>query len=359
MGLFRRPDSKVWWISYMVAGRQRRESSHSMNKRVAKNLLAIRQAQVLEGRLQLPKSKPPRFEDWSEQFLREEAPHQSTKERYRYSVQQLLVHFKGARLSEITPENIEEFKHARLDGGVMAATVNRDLAALRRMLNLAKRRRLIGQNPFAEVEFLEERKHRRQPHILTFEEEARLLAVAPPRIRVLVILVTETGLRIRKEALQLRWEDVDLINGVIHVRESKTPAGRRSVPLSALCKAELLGWRDLVGPEVSVFVFPSFQNTRHPLQGGRKNWAAALKKAGIDYFPIYNLRATFASRLSAAGCPDTFVAQMLGHSTPSILQTYSKVLDEYRRDAIRKLEAYRQSFNHPVEAATVTSRPIA
>lgn len=48
-------------------------------------------------------------------------------------------------------------------------------------------------------------------------------------------------------------------------------------------------------------------------------------------------------RLSAAGEADLLVVQMMGHSTASILQTYVKVMDEYRRDAIRKLEAFRQS----------------
>jgi integrase len=58
-------------------------------------------------------------------------------------------------------------------------------------------------------------------------------------------------------------------------------------------------------------------------------------------FWIYNLRHTFASRLSATGLSDFFVAQMMGHSTPSILQTYAKVIDEYRRSAIQKLEDLR------------------
>jgi integrase len=53
------------------------------------------------------------------------------------------------------------------------------------------------------------------------------------------------------------------------------------------------------------------------------------------------LRHTFASRLSATGLSDLFVAQMMGHSTPSILQTYAKVIDEYRRSAIQKLEELR------------------
>jgi hypothetical protein len=36
---------------------------------------------------------------------------------------------------------------------------------------------------------------------------------------------------------------------------------------------------------------------------------------------------------------DLFVAQMIGHSSPSIVQTYAKAIDEHRRDAIRKLSS--------------------
>lgn len=74
----------------------------------------------------------------------------------------------------------------------------------------------------------------------------------------------------------------------------------------------------------------------------RKTWTRALKNAGVEFFPIYNLRATFASRLAAAGVPDIFISQMMGHAG-GLLQTYAKAITEYRRDAIRKLEAYRES----------------
>jgi Phage integrase family len=69
--------------------------------------------------------------------------------------------------------------------------------------------------------------------------------------------------------------------------------------------------------------------------------AGQLRDANLDCFWIYHLRHTFASRLSAAGLSDLFVAQMMGHSTPSILQTYARVIDEYRRSAIQKLEGLR------------------
>jgi len=76
----------------------------------------------------------------------------------------------------------------------------------------------------------------------------------------------------------------------------------------------------------------------------RKTCARALKDAGIEYFWLYNLRHSHASRLSAAGVSDLFVAQMIGHSSPGILQRYSKAIDEYRRDAIRKPERMRETY---------------
>jgi integrase len=109
------------------------------------------------------------------------------------------------------------------------------------------------------------------------------------------------------------------------------------------CKAELLRWRELVGSEFP-YVFPNFWDPGQPAKDIRKTWTKALKNAGIEYFWLYNLRHTCSSRLSAAGVPDLFVAQMLGHSTPGILQRYSKAIDEYRRDAIRKLELMRQAY---------------
>jgi integrase len=117
--------------------------------------------------------------------------------------------FRNRKLSDITSDVIEDFKEKRLSEGVRTATVNRDLAVLRRMMKLAERRMLINESPFRDVEFLEERKQRRRPHILTFEEEERVLAAATPLIRALTVLILETGMRSNREALALAWSDVD------------------------------------------------------------------------------------------------------------------------------------------------------
>lgn len=353
--LYRRGKKGIWYSGYpLPEGGYRYESTRSTNKRLAQKLEGIRYAEVAEVRFHLPRSNPPKLQPWSDQFL-ESIPNKVTQARYTTSVRALLKHFRGVRLPQLTTEGIEEFKRARIKAGVGPASVNRDLAVLRRMMKMAKRQRLITQNPVDEVEFLEERKHRRQPHILTLEEEQRLLAVASPMLKTLVILLLETGLRVGKEALTLKWRDIDILNGAVHIRESKTLAGRRMVPLSAYCKDELIRWRNLAGSEYSCYVFPSLKKPLVHIGSVKKAWASTLKAAGIDFFPIYNLRATFASRLSAAGEPDVLVAQMIGHSYAGILQTYAKAIDEYRRQAIQKLEIFRRTMEEQLKLTRIDS----
>jgi integrase len=161
-------------------------------------------------------------------------------------------------------------------------------------------------------------------------------------------------MRSHREALTLRWDAIDFINDIIRVRESKTRAGIRNVPLSARCKQELLRWREMRGPAFSDFVFPSFRTPTKPMTDIRCAWARTLADAKIPSFVIYNLRHSFASRLSAAGVSDLFVAQMIGHSGPSILQRYSKAVDEYRRDALRKLEVLRMRHDNVAHGQPTT-----
>jgi integrase len=346
---------KIWWMSYSAYGEQVRESTGTQNKRLAQKILAVRLAEVAEGRFNLPSSNPPRLKDWADKFL-ESVPHPNTRAGYTIGVAHLQDFFgENIKLSDISVARIEEFKQRRLAAGVKPSTVNRNLSVLRRMLTLAGRQRLVSRNPFAEVQLLEELKHRRRPHILTWEEQNKILAVATPHLRALIILLTETGLRVNKEALALKWDNVDFQKSQLAVQDSKTIAGRRTVPLSEFCKAELLRWKQLVGSDYSPYVFPNLDRPGHHILCVRKTWSTALRMASLPHFAIYYLRATFASRLSAAGVPDTFLAQMMGHSTISLLPSYSRAIDEFRRDAIRKLDELRKSER----AATNFRTPIS
>jgi len=334
---------KIWWMAYMADGRQHCESTGTSNKQLAKKILDKRKGEIAEGRFNLPRSNPPTLKTWADQFL-ETVAHPNTKRVYGSCIQSLSNFFGDARLSHVTPGRVEEFKLSRTKAGAGPAIINRDLAVLRQLMKRAVRQRFIGRSPFEEVDFLEERSYRRQAYILTFEEQKKLEAVATPLLRTLAVLLTETGLRVIKEALPLKWDDVDLDSRVLFVRQSKTQAGIRTMPLTQLCTKVLAEWRRLTGQDFSSYVFANPNNLQAHLKSVRKPWTRALKNAKIAYFPIYNLRATFSSRMAAAGVPDVFITQMLGHAG-GLLQTYAKAITEYRRDAIRKLEAFRESSN--------------
>src|SRR5438552_3876965 len=137
--LFKKKGSKQWQMGVSVAGRQICRSTHTTNKSLAKKLLARWATQVFEGRYHLPKSTPPYFEDWSDEFL-DKILHANTRKRYASSLGKLKGKFAGVRLSEVSAERIEEYKEARLEEGVEPATINHDLRALRRMMRLAERK---------------------------------------------------------------------------------------------------------------------------------------------------------------------------------------------------------------------------
>jgi integrase len=340
MGLYRR--GRIWWMTAMVGGRQLCRSTGTSNKRLAQKMEDIWRAEIAQGNFNLLK-KSPTLKEWAEKHLKS-VDHENTRRRYECSKVALVSFFGGdLRLDRISATYIERFKVSRRAAGVKGATLNRDLRFLAQILKQAERERYLARSPFDFTKFfVNESRDRRKPHILTWEEQEKLLAVAPPRLRALTVLGVETGMR-TGEMLGLQWDDIDFLSGVIHVSKSKTAAGIRSVPISGLCKAELLRWRNLVGPDFSNWVFPNFSSHRHRLQGGRKAWASTLKKAGLPFFPMYYLRHTFASRLTAAGVSPITIAQLLGHSSTQIVPRYAQVLDQNRLDAMKKLESLRQS----------------
>ncbi len=337
MGIvYKRSGSRNYMMAVNIAGKQICRSTREKTKGKAKKKLSKWERQIFDGQ----KSVPPYFQKWADDF-QTRVPHEGTRKRYESSIKKLKKKFTGIRLSDISAEQIDDYIRDRLAENVQPSTINHDLRVLRRMMRLAERRQLIPRNSSVEFEFLKQQAPR-PPHIVTFEEEERLLRSAAPYLRALIVVILETGMRSHKEALSLRWDAIDFTNNVIRIRESKTRAGIRNIPLSARCKAELLHWRKLLGGD-SQFVFPNFRDPSQPAKDIRKTWARALKDAGIEYFWLYNLRHSYASRLSAAGVPDLFVAQMIGHASPGILQRYSKAIDEYRRDAVRKLEQMRET----------------
>jgi integrase len=354
IGVFRKKSknySGKYYFCYSLGGKQYFESTGTNNKKLAEKAFALRQAEIFAAKwdLPVPASAAPRLREWADKLLKS-VQTTSTRIRYQSSIQHLCRHWgDDTRISNITSRSIAEFVERRREK-VGPACINRDLGTLRRLLSVAVQQRLIAKSPFqqGQVSFLNERSTRRQPTIVDFETERKILAHCVPHTKALAVVLLETGLRVAKEGLALRWADIDLSERILTVRASKTTSGIRSVPLSNFCTTELLRWRELVGENFSEFVFPNLSDPTKPIKSVKGSWLTATEKAGVKPFPIYDLRATFASRLSSTGVSDNFVSQMLGHATGSLLRTYSKATGQYQREAIQKLEELR--FRSQVDA---------
>jgi integrase len=349
MGLYRRSDSrskhKVWWISYIKDGKQHRESTGSTNKKLAEKLLTLRTAQVFEERWSLPRSKSPRLGAWVEEFLKS-VSHDKTRSRYRSSINNILTYFgKNIRLSEITVESVFRFQQERLEQGAGKATVNRDVATLSSCISRAKKMRLISHNPCSDVGKLNERRDRRRAKPLSYDEEDRVKQFSPPLLRMLITLLADTGLRVKKEALPLKWPEVSLDSepACIRILDSKSPAGIRPVWLTNHCRNALASWRELFGPEFSPFVFASPRNPAVHFVDYKTAWRTAARKAGLADRRIYDLRATFASRANVCHATGLTVAHLLGHANTQILPTYVRPFDENTRAVIEAMDIARKS----------------
>lgn len=327
----------------MMAGRQHRESSGCTNKKTAEKLLALRRAQVFEERWSLPRSRSPRLGEALTEFLNS-VSHEKTRSRYRSSANNILRHFgENIRLSDITPESIFKFQQRRLAENIGKATCNRDVATISALMSRAKKMRLISHNPCADVGKLNERRDRRQAKPLTYEEEDRVKQFSPLWLSVLITLLGETGLRVRKEALPLKWTDVllDSEPACIHVRDSKSDAGIRCVWLTQHCRNALLQWRELSEPYSSSFVFPSPRIPGSHIIDYKTAWRNAAKKAGLGDRRIYDLRSTFASRANSCRASSLTVVHLLGHDSTQVLPAYVKRLDENTKAVIEALDAAR------------------
>ena len=192
MGLYRRKwrnsDGKLitnpqWWMSGMVDGRQVCKPTGVTNKRTAQQIYDAWRAEIAQGQFNLLK-KAPKLKEWAEKYLKT-VDHPNTRRRYESSKENLVSFFgEGAQLDHLSTARIEQFKQQRREEGVKGSTINRDLRFLAQILKQAERERCLARSPFDLTKFfLNESRDRRKPHILTWEEQEKLLAVASPRLR--------------------------------------------------------------------------------------------------------------------------------------------------------------------------------
>jgi integrase len=357
--VYKRNDSDIWQVRYKdQKGEMIRESAATTDREQAERFLRDRLDARDEGRLSvLLGSKRLRFNEWADWFLekrskppfRSEGNHQVNVN----ALKSLRPVFGETALADITPEAIEDYLTDRLQSRrrirtklgiklgdvIKPATAHQELRVLTHILNVAVKQKRLAVNPCVAVEFpVSVRRSTRKPHYMTASEQQKIEFAAPNYLRNIVVIVSELGLRYKKELLPMKKEQVDLENGLVHIADSKTSTGIGDMPLTNSAREAFR--RQIEETPGTEYLFPSPITTgKKPYMTNlRKVWAETLKKAGVPYFAPYELRHTFATRLSAGGVADHMVTQMLRQSDAEVFKLYSQAKLGMMREALAKLD---------------------
>jgi integrase len=334
MGIYRR--GKVFWIDYHDENRERvQESSRSSIRRDAEALLTLRKSELLRGVYRRPVKIS--FGGFGERYME----YAKANKRSWLRDEQMLKHlgeFFGTerQLAEITAADIEGYKLCR-KAKVSGSTVNRELALLKRMFNLAISWDLfLDLNPFRKVKFF--REVNLGLRVVSPEEEEKLLQNASPYIQDIIRFGLNTGLRIG-EIFGLQWDNVDLEKNILNVFAPKTQK-TRAVPINGETRKVLEYWA--LGRR-SEFVFYN-PETGTPFVDLKAGFGLACRKSGIEGVTWHTLRHTFASRLVDRGVDIVTVQQLLGHSTITVTMRYTHTNLDSKRAAVARLENHGDSL---------------
>ncbi|MHB8754215.1 MAG: tyrosine-type recombinase/integrase [Candidatus Acidiferrales bacterium] len=353
--VYRREGSKFWWICYRDrTGKRQRESSFTADwqqvHKMLRTRLEARDGNVLQV---VRKGESLSFGEWADFFL-ENYSNPPVRQPGTHAanircVQHLKKAFATRRLIDVGPDEIELYLRERLRqrvrvrlgkgyrevGLLKATTVHQEMRVLRRMLNVAVRKRLLTSNPCAMVEFPVALKGMFRPHYVTWSEQQQIENNALPHLRNAIRIIAETGLRVKKELLPMKKNQIDFLNGVLWIPDSKTPNGVAEIPLTKLALEALQNQVAISGN--GEFLFPSDRNQDGYLRNMRFAWRKALKAAKVPYFRIYDLRSTYATRLSAGGVADEWVIQMLRQGDSQVFKKYSQMKLQMKREALDKI----------------------
>jgi integrase len=244
------------------------------------------------------------------------------------SLKNILPFFGNRKLNEISPYFIEEYKQAR-SSKVTPATVNRELALMKYMFNLAIKWEETTSNPVRKTKFFMEKNKRLR--FLDEDEINRLIDCCPPQLKPVVITALDTGMR-KSEILGLRWNDIDFERNLIYLDDSKSGSPRQ-IPIGDFLKGTLLKLKQQATSDV-VFLNKHGKPYRDVLPAFKR----ALKKAGICDFRFHDLRHTFASHLAMINTPLHTIGKLLGQKTLRMADRYAHLSEEYKFQAVNRLQ---------------------
>ena len=331
-GIYRPRGTRFFWAQYRHAGETIRESTRCTRLRDATAFLAERRSASAQGRL-VPDARKATYEDLKK-LSADKATARGNRSRPRWK--HLDDAFAGQLAVSITTARVLAYEAARLASGAARATVNQELAALRRAFNLAVEVGRLATRPVVKTPD----PHNARQDFYTPRQVDAVYAALPAELRPVWSFLFFTGWRIN-EVLPLRWcENVDWKAGVVRLvpgttknREGRTFTFDVLPPLRRLLERQLAASESAA----SAWVFH---------RAGRRItyevWNEARKRAVAAGCPdrwTHDLRRVATRNLMRAGVATLVAMKLTGHRTQSQHLRYGIVDEQLLREGVAKLAA--------------------
>ena len=360
MSIFKR--GSVYWYHFLFNGEHIQKSTKQGNPRTARQMEAAHRTALAKGEVGIIEARvPPLFPDLAKRFVAHiQTRHENKPRTIDFYIEKLSKLLRHAPIGKARADRIDE---GIIEGYVVMrralvcpATVNRELATLRRILRLAHEWREINRVPVIRLLSGE----RIRDFVLSPKQEELYLTACPQPLQDIAVLMLETGLRIG-EALNLEWPDVTLMPlhgsrfGFLRVREGKSKSARRVVPLTdrALAMVKLRA-AEPSGP----FVFGNREGKRYVSTSinhlHRKAFAPKQDGVSRQLFPgefvLHSLRHTMLTRLGEAGVDAFTIMRIAGHSSIVVSQRYIHPSSESVERAFETLQRSKTRMSDAAEA---------
>jgi integrase len=364
----------VWWIQYCKDGRVCRESSkrdgRPGNLSDAADLLKRRIKEIGSGTFGGPRIDRIKVGELLDDLLLDYKMN-NAKSYKDFAEPIVRLHLRPAfghlRASRLTTTLVNAYRDQRLESEAAPATVNREMALLRRALNLGRRQTPPKVLVAPYIPMLTEDNIR--TGFYEHDEFLALRAAIEEAVRPVLTFAYYTGCR-RGEILSLRWPQVELHNRVVVLEPGTTKNGQgRILPLAeggelykvlAMQKAI----RDQQCPDCPWVFFRVRNGAGEPIREFRAAWEAAAKAVGlvdetgeVNHL-FHDFRRTGVRNLIRAGVQEAVAMRISGHKTRSVFDRYNIVSDRDLHDAARRLEGYVSRKTAETEEKTIASSTL-
>ena len=260
---------------------------------------------------------------------------------------------------EIKPGMIEAFQHELLEKGCRRrktafrpASVNRAIALMKRVFNLALREEFVDKNPCFKVSMLPE--NNKRDRVITREQFETLVSFLPAYAANIVMTAYYTGMR-AGEIFGLTWDRVHFKAGYIELRSEDTKTSEpRRIYLAPVLEEML--WRLSKVRHIHHDIV--FTYNGNPLKDIKSAFKRACKRAGIEDFRFHDLRHTFNTNMRKAGVDRSVIMKITGHKTLSMFERYNTIDGDDAREAIKRLGDFlTKPFNGEVSTSMLLQEP--